>query len=272
MRAIALVVLVSLPALAAEQKDNPKCKDSPLFTRMPNSWIHSCDEKTFDSYEFVVTKGKKEAVEGRKQVIRYYPQADVKERPSELQILRNFENAFTKVGGKIIFSEKPRSTMRLTKDGKDLWVEVTAEFTGKYGITMVEKEAMTQDIVADAAAFAADLKATGHVAVYGIYFDSGKADLKPESKPALEEIAKLLAADPSLKLWVVGHTDSEGTAASNVDLSNRRAAAVIRELTGTHKVAANRLAPFGNGPYAPVATNDSEDGRAKNRRVELVKQ
>ncbi|MEW5742397.1 MAG: OmpA family protein [Myxococcota bacterium] len=272
MRAVVVAVaLVSMSALA-EQKDNAKCKDSPLFTRMPDSWIHSCDEKAFDSHQFLVAKGKKEAVEGKKQVIRYYPQADAKTRPSELQIIRNFENAWTKLGGKVVYSEKARTTLHHTRDGKELWVEVTAEFTGKYGITIIEKEAMKQDIVADAAAFASDLKATGHVAVYGIYFDSGKADLKPESKPALEEIAKLLSQDAALKLWVVGHTDSQGSAESNVELSRRRAAAVIEALTVTHKVAPGRLAPFGNGPYAPVASNDSDEGRAKNRRVELVKQ
>lgn len=269
--AVFAAALVSLPAFAIPQQDSPNCKDSPLFTRMPDSWIRSCEEKGFDEHEFLVGKGKKERVEGRKQVIRYYPQADAKTRPSELQIIRNFENAIRKVGGKVVYSEKGRATLRLAQAGRDVWVDLTAEFTGKYGFTIIEKEAMKQDIVADAAAFANDLKATGHVAVYGIYFDSGKADLKPESTQALEEIAKLLASDAALKLWVVGHTDAQGSAASNLDLSRRRAAAVIQALTTAHKVAADRLAPFGNGPYAPVATNETDEGRAKNRRVELVK-
>lgn len=182
---LAVLVLASQSAFAVVQKDAAKCRDSPLFTRMPDSWIHSCDEKVFDAHEFLVAKGKKERVEGRKVVLRYYPQADAKARPSELQILRNFENAVTKAGGKVVYSEKTRATLTLTQDGKELWVDVTAEFTGKYGLTIIEKEAMKQDIVADAAAFANDLKATGHVAVYGIYFDSGKADLKPESTQAL---------------------------------------------------------------------------------------
>lgn len=273
MRTALLAVLCcSSVAFALPQKDNDKCKDSPLFNRMPDSWIHGCDEKSFDAHQFFVAKGKQERVEGRKVVIRYYPQADAKTKPSELEILRNFENAVTKLGGKVVYSERSRSTLQLTQDGKELWVEVTAEFTGKYGLTIIEKAAMKQTIVADAAAFAGDLKATGHVAVYGIFFDSGKAELKPESTPALEEITKLLGADAALKLWVVGHTDSQGSAESNLDLSRRRADAVIKALTTTHKVAPSRLAPFGAGPYAPVATNDSDEGRAKNRRVELVKQ
>ena len=131
---------------------------------------------------------------------------------------------------------------------------------------------MQQHIVADAASFANDLKSTGHVAVYGIYFDTGKSVVKPDSKPALEEVAKLDKADAALKLWVVGHTDSVGTVDDNMKLAHARAEAVVAELTTTYGVAAARLKGYGVGPLAPVASNDTEDGRAKNRRVDLVKQ
>ena len=131
---------------------------------------------------------------------------------------------------------------------------------------------MEQTIVADAAAFADDLKTTGHAAVYGIYFDSGKAELKPESEQAVTEIAKLLKTDPALKVFVVGHTDITGGIESNVKLSQERAQAVIQALVRTHGIEQPRLRPFGSGPFAPVATNDTDEGRAKNRRVELVKQ
>ena len=131
---------------------------------------------------------------------------------------------------------------------------------------------MTQHVVADAASIKNDLKATGHVAVYGIYFDTGKAVLKPESTPALLEVTKLLAADPALKLWVVGHTDSVGAVDANMKLAQARAEAVVAALTTTHGVSAARLKGYGVGPLSPVASNDGEAGRAKNRRVELVKQ
>jgi outer membrane protein OmpA-like peptidoglycan-associated protein len=124
----------------------------------------------------------------------------------------------------------------------------------------------------DAAAMAKDISATGHVALYGIYFDTDKTDIKPESQPALEEITKLLKQDPSLKLFIVGHTDNVGAHDYNLNLSERRAAAVVKELTTKHGIAAARLTPAGVGMLAPVAANDSEQGRAKNRRVELVKQ
>lgn len=105
-----------------------------------------------------------------------------------------------------------------------------------------------------------------------IYFDTGKAEVKPESDAALEEIAKLLQQNPQLKLYVVGHTDNAGTWASNMDLSRRRANAVTQVLSTKHGVEAARLSPQGDGPTAPVASNDTEEGRANYRRVELVKQ
>jgi len=95
--------------------------------------------------------------------------------------------------------------------------------------------------------------------------------VKPESQPTLAEIAKLMKSDTSLRLHVVGHTDNQGKPDYNLDLSRRRAASVVAQLTGAYGIAANRLDAFGCGVYAPVASNEAEAGRAKNRRVELVR-
>ena len=111
---------------------------------------------------------------------------------------------------------------------------------------------------------------SGRVALYGLYFDTDKDVVKAESQPTLDEIAKLLQSDPSMRLHVVGHTDNQGQAAYNLDLSRRRAASVVRELTVKFRIAANRLDAFGCGLYSPVAPNTTDDGREKNRRVELV--
>ena len=265
------ILCLTLPTIA-QQKDDVNCKDHPLFTRMPDSWIHSCKQKEFDAYAFTVAKGKTEQVEGQLWQISYYPQAKAVSKPSELQILRNFENAVKKLGGTLLYSEKTKETLRLTKDGKEVWVEVGAEFTGKYGLTIVEKKAMTQDIVANADAFSNDLKTTGHAAVYGIYFDTGKSEIKPESEQAIGEVAKLLKSDASLKVYVVGHTDNVGGLEANMKLSQSRADAIMQALVRNHGIIASRLKAYGDGPYAPVASNDTEEGKAKNRRVELVKQ
>jgi len=131
---------------------------------------------------------------------------------------------------------------------------------------------MNQDVVADASSMAKSIKETGKVAVYGIYFDTGKSVLKTESKPALDEISKLLKADPKLKLYVVGHTDNTGVFESNIQLSTERSIAVMHALITQYSVNADRLRSFGDGPTCPVATNETEEGKALNRRVELVKQ
>jgi outer membrane protein OmpA-like peptidoglycan-associated protein len=238
---------------------------------MPTYWIHSCRQSSFDAYEFVVGEKKSERVEGQMWKINYYPQAAQAQKPSELQIRRNFENAVQKQGGAVVWSDKIRLTLKLAKDDKEIWAELRTEFTGKYFLTIVQKEAMAQDIVADAKFLSDGLGATGHVAVYGILFDTDKAAIKPESEPALQEIAKLLQQNPSLNVFVVGHTDSTGDFAHNMSLSEARAKAVVAALTAEHGVAASRLSAYGCGPLAPVASNDTDEGKAKNRRVELVK-
>lgn len=115
-----------------------------------------------------------------------------------------------------------------------------------------------------------EMRETGKVALYGIYFDTDKDVLKPESQPTIAEIVKLLNGDPSLRVHVVGHTDNQGKPDYNLELSRRRAASVVRSLT-SQGIAANRLDSFGCGVYAPTASNETEEGRAKNRRVELTR-
>lgn len=267
-----IALVLAATGLAAQQQDRAQCQDHPAFTRMPDYWIYSCQQKQFDSYAFTVGKGKTEPVEGQYWMISYRPQNSLASKPSELQIQRNFENAVQKQGGAVLWSEKGRSTFKLSGAGVEIWAELRADFTSGYRLSIVQKQAMVQTIVADAAAMAGDINATGHVAVYGIYFDSGKALIKPESAQAIGEIAKMLKAQPALKLFVVGHTDNEGTVEGNLALAQERAAAVLKALAGEHGIAAARLRAHGCGQFAPVASNDTAPGRAKNRRVELVKQ
>lgn len=142
-------------------------------------------------------------------------------------------------------------------------------------VEIVEAKAMEGGKVSanlNAADMAKGIAADGKVAVYGVFFDTDKTDVKPESKDALAEMAKLLQQDPKLKLYVVGHTDSQGALAHNLELSQKRAESVIKVLAADYKVDAKRLSAKGVASYAPAASNDAEAGREKNRRVELVKQ
>lgn len=125
---------------------------------------------------------------------------------------------------------------------------------------------------AQAGALAAGLEAEGKVTLQGIFFDTGKDTLKAESEAALEQVAALLRAQPALRLRVVGHTDDQGSAPANMALSQKRAQRVREALVQRHGIAAARLTAQGAGSLSPVASNATEEGRARNRRVELVKQ
>jgi OOP family OmpA-OmpF porin len=113
-------------------------------------------------------------------------------------------------------------------------------------------------------------KETGRVSLHSLQFDFDKDTLRPESKPTLDEIAKLMTGKPALSLRIVGHTDAKGTAEYNVDLSQQRAGRVVEVLTRDYGIGSARLSASGMGFSAPIASNDTDDGRAKNRRVELV--
>ncbi|MBN3792647.1 OmpA family protein [Burkholderia sp. Ac-20353] len=126
--------------------------------------------------------------------------------------------------------------------------------------------------VVDSSTLQKGLAATGKVALYGIYFDTDKAQVKPESKPQLDEMAKLLTANPGLKVYIVGHTDNQGQFAHNVDLSQKRAEAVAQALATTYRIAPARLTAKGVASLSPVASNGDDAGRTQNRRVELVQQ
>lgn len=140
-------------------------------------------------------------------------------------------------------------------------------------LEVIESKSMDREMVTvDAEAMAQKIDVTGHISIYGIYFDTNSAKIKPESESALKEISKLMGMKPSLKLLVVGHTDNQGGYEHNMGLSKGRAHSVVTTLVGKQGIAANRLKAAGVGYLAPVASNDTDDGRAKNRRVELVKQ
>jgi outer membrane protein OmpA-like peptidoglycan-associated protein len=257
-------------------KDFAGAKDHPLFTRMPGFFLISASsviEKSFDRYEFFVTANRvreRKPIEGHSYTYRYILDQKAAATPSRLEIMRNFQAAAARLNGKVLHEDAYRTTILVARDGKEAWVEVSPGASGsEYYLRIVERQEMEQKVIADAAAFKAGLAASGHVEVPGIFFDTAKAEIKAESEPALHEVVTLLHADPALKVWVVGHTDNTGTEEANVTLSQARATAVVKALVA-RSIPAARLSAHGAGPYAPVAENESEAGRAKNRRVELV--
>jgi OOP family OmpA-OmpF porin len=295
--------LVLFGAGLVTAQDATGSKDNPLITRYPGSTINEYSQKAFDEYELPLSKfaggkyEKTQRLEGKVTAIYY----TTPEGRSALEIYRNYESGLKNSGFETLFTcaktcgEPPPSSFfpvndafgnyaedtrylaaKLTRAAGDVYValwEYDSSFDVKTFLAVVEVKPMESGLVTvNAGSLASDITRTGHASVYGIYFDTGKADVKPESDATLKEIAKLLQQDAKLKLYVVGHTDNVGMLASNMDLSKRRGDAVVAVLATKYGVAAARLSAQGDGPTAPVASNDTEDGRAKNRRVELVKQ
>jgi outer membrane protein OmpA-like peptidoglycan-associated protein len=272
---VMVLAVVLIGSLAFAQQDAKGCKDYPLFTRMPGTYIKDCKSIEFDARKWPDpdTQGKTEVqVEGKYYFIQYYNQKGFEDKRSDLQVSRNYSNAIKKIGGSVYESRVTDTYMKLLKDGKEIWAYVSSYRGDQIKIEIIEKEAMKQEIVADAKFMAEGISSTGHVAIYGIYFDFNKADVKPESEPALSEIAKLITGTPNLKVFIVGHTDNVGGVDYNMKLSQARADAVAKALTTKYKVNPQSLKAYGVGQLAPVAPNKTEDGRAKNRRVELVEQ
>jgi OmpA-OmpF porin, OOP family len=276
MKKICFIILmivslsISTAGLSSGEPDAQGCKDHPLFNRMAGYSIVRCEQKEFDSRSFRDAKLNEIVVEGRVQSIVYGLIPGAKEA-SRLQILRNYENAIKKIGGTVLKSDWDGvSFMKVNKDGKEIWVQISAYMSYQPDITIVEKAAMTQEIVADAAAFSRDIKETGRTAIYGIYFDTGKAVIKPESDSTLAEIARLLKNNSGLNISVVGHTDNVGGVDANMTLSQARADAVVKALSSRHGIDPKKMKAYGVGPLSPMASNRTEEGRAKNRRVELV--
>jgi outer membrane protein OmpA-like peptidoglycan-associated protein len=272
---VLLLLILSGFAPLVAQEDAEGSKDPALFTRMPGYHIYRYDDVQFDKYEFRISANKTLDVEGHHLFILYDLNNNV-QVPSPLQTVRNYTNAIKKVGGELLYEFEDGGIqnviLKLVKNGQEVWAHVIASANGQYSLHIIEKQLMNQDVIADANSMAKSIKESGKVAVYGIYFDTGKSILKPESQQTLQEIGNLLKADPALKLYVVGHTDNTGLFDANMKLSMDRAATVVNSLISQFSVNAARLKACGDGPTAPVASNDTEEGKALNRRVELVKQ
>ena len=270
-----VIAVVLMGSFTFAQQDVKGSKDYPLFTRFPNNYIMDYKESEFDKFTFYVDQSKnRKSIEGRYFYLRYGPTKGAR-RPSCLEIIKNFQNAIKRIGGTVLYSNDDDIThLKISREGREVWIAVQASggTSGEYFFNIVEQQPMEQQIVADAKFMADGISATGHVAIYGIYFDFNKSDVKPESEPALSEIAKLLTGTPNLKVFIVGHTDNVGGVDYNMKLSQARADAVVKVLTTKHKVNPQSLKAYGVGQLTPVAPNKTEEGRAKNRRVELVEQ
>jgi OmpA-OmpF porin, OOP family len=263
----AAILLFASVSFALET-DKKSSKDHPLLSRIPNFYISDQAVKDYDRYTspYIDTDN---IWEGKLTLTAYSAKEGSKEL-SFIQIVRNYENAVKKLGGKILYSDTRILNAKIEKNDVITYVSMEAFNEGRdYTLIVVEKKAMEDEVITEAAALNKGISETGKIAVYGICFDTAKSQIKPESKPTIDEMVKLLKENPKLKLFVVGHTDVDGNLESNLKLSSDRAAAVVKTLV-ENGIQAARLKSAGVGPYSPFESNRTDGGKAKNRRVELV--
>ncbi len=306
-----LIVLAFVSsAVCAAQGDVKGSRDHPLVGRYKGSVIFDYKAFQYDEYSLItgLKAGDRLPLEGKVTKILYR----VPKGRATLEVMRNYEQALNANGFEKIFScdkntcgteHAARVHFRTTVLGEkglsfigDFWKDqrfLSAKLARPEGdiyvsiydfndpdwdghlvsVDVIELRAMEQDqIIVDANEMARQISESGRISLYGIYFDTDRADIKPESRPMLDEIARLMSAHPNLKLMIVGHTDNQGGIEYNLDLSTRRATSVWNELVSGYGISDSRLRSWGVGYLAPVATNKTEEGRAQNRRVELVEQ
>lgn len=302
----AILISIFLTAHVAYADDNPHY---PVFGGYPGARLSAVQTADYDAVTMPTSTidansypSKVKEIEVKGKVFQYLYEIS---KVSTLQVYENYATAITTAGFQVVFScklnacgsenestslgehiainnniyamyEKPFYILAKKSNGTanvygawfigglngDVAVQqmIVEEKPLQNGLIVVTPDALKQQIDAD-----------GKALIYGIYFDTGKAAIKPDSKPSLDAIAQLLTKNKELLLYVVGHTDDTGVGASNVDLSRQRALAVVNELVTTYKISAARLQAQGLGPYAPAGNNTSDAGKQKNRRVELVR-
>ena len=281
---MALSLITAVAALPAGAQDNPKCEPNPLFSRFTGEVMSKCERARFKQLEMwrAASPDKPERDHSAYKIEGEYWSYfnDIARdasglHPGKLEVRRNFENAVRAAKGTVLAVSSSKVYYVIQRpDG---------EYHGASGCgrgggddcsathhQIVRVAAMQQSVVVSAEQIAKGIADEGKVVFYGLYFDSGKSALKPESAPTLEEMAKWLAANPANNVYIVGHTDMQGSVDSNMGLSRARAAAVVDALIKQHAVKRERLGSEGVGPYAPLSNNTSEAGRVKNRRVEMV--
>ena len=299
-------LLSATPALA--QEDTPGSKDHELLSRYEGSWINRYNHKQFDEFVYPISAELVDynklkdfkTIEGEITTIEY----NVPDGVTATQIFRTYQTQLTKAGFKTVFTcrnaecgDMPLQFVReymsgpssqignsmIGKKGNVLVVTGThmeSPYTvvltvgdyrddTRYALQIVKSEKLDTEKV-DVATVTDQLTSDGKYAFYGILFELNSATLQAESAEALQVMADYLKANPAQKVLIVGHTDNSGELEHNMTLSQKRSAQVAAELALKYGVESSQMTAVGVGMSSPVSSNGTEEGRALNRRVELV--
>lgn len=252
----AAATLALTPPAVVPEKVNPAKGDFPYLTPLPGSQFKSGGADT-GAMLMDIPGSDPDQVVGTGSIRKYYT---IPQGLSSLSFVTTYVAALKTAGWTIISSGETTINAHYAKNGRNIWTYILLG-AEEYSFKVADAGAASQ--------LAADLAKTCHVALRGVLFDFNKATLKPESDATLQNVLGLLKKDAALKVEVQGHTDNVGNDTYNQTLSEARAKSVMAWLTG-HGIAANRLTFKGYGKKVPVATNDTDEGRAKNRRVEIA--
>jgi len=307
---VASAIMISTNLFAQRSNDVEGSKDYSLVSRFQGSVIEWYDVKSFDRYFMLSLKENtldKYEIDGKITRIQYSSQP----QHSVFEIFKSYENALKNAGFEILLTlDKTNCGINLSeqlyigefnglnslpagkaikpdfKEGEFAYLSAKKKINDKdvyivvyitnwdwplITFDAIEVQSMDKGLVT-VKDLETDLSQNGHIAIYGIHFDTGKSDIKPESAQTLRNIAEFMTTHPDKKYIIVGHTDNTGDFDNNLKLSLERANAVINELVTKYNVKAAQVRAYGNGSTAPISTNATDEGRAKNRRVEIVEQ
>jgi OOP family OmpA-OmpF porin len=262
-----IVIIILGISTGFAQEDAEGCQDHPLFSRMPGYYISECT-KNYNQLDFYNNKGEDFKIEGNLTYMWYvFNPESGKTEPSYLQIVKNYANAIIKIGGTKVYEDNGLGCYELNKNGKEYKIKVSCTNNSDILLYVVEMEAMKQEITANEMLEA--LNKEGFITL-NILFETGKSTIQKESLPIIDQIYDLMKLDATLKISIEGHTDNTGDAASNKKLSIDRAKSVMDALIAKG-IDKTRLSSTGWGQEKPVADNRSDEGKKKNRRVEIIK-
>lgn len=248
-------------------QDVDGCKDHPLLSRMKGFSITECTTN-FNKLETYNAAGEELQFEGYLTYIDYIFNTESGEMPSNFQIIKNYQDAILAKGGKKVYTDGNYGCFELKSNGKEYKIMIRDFYNGtNFRLYVLEMEAMVQEVTANAMLNA--LNTEGFIAL-SILFETAKFEIRKESLPIVDQIFELMKNNETLKISIEGHTDNVGDAANNKKLSNSRAKAIFDALVAKG-IDKTRMSYKGWGQEKPVADNRTDDGRSKNRRVEIVK-